>query len=72
MPKFNIRTVFQVPLWGYAEIEAETLDDALDMAEKDPDLFDLDFTEKDCTPGDPEMDEIFMEVKEDDKWISAT
>lgn len=66
---FELRVLFQVPIWGYAEIEAETLEDAISQVGSD--AFDLDFCDTDAAPGEPEMDDIFLEVKKEGKWVSA-
>ena len=70
MKTFKIRVVFHVPFWGYAEVEAGSLDEALDIAEGDPEVFSIDFNEQDATPGDPEIDDVFFETQDKDgKWI---
>ena len=73
MPNFHIRFVQKIPVWAYAEVEAETLEDALDMLEENSERYiyevDPNFDE---APGEPEDDFVFAEYQDGEKnWKSA-
>lgn len=71
MPKYNIRFVQMIPVWAYAEIEADTIDDALDLLEEDSEHFIYDLDMEDPAPGFPESDFVFIEVQnENGDWES--
>ena len=46
MKKFNIRYPKYIPYWTYAEVEAENIDDALELLEDEPDRYELDVGEE--------------------------
>lgn len=73
MPKFDIRFIQRIPMWAYAEVEAETIDDALDLLEEDSEhyIYDIDMYD-DTAPGFPEDDIDYAEVKNSDgSWETA-
>lgn len=65
MPKFKVRVIFNCPIWAYTEIEtlSEDVEELSAMNEQDLEGLDwqLDFDDRDPTPGDPEMDEVYFE-----------
>ena len=73
MLKFHIRFVQKIPVWAYAEVEAETLDDALDMLEENSERYIYEVDRKfDEAPGLPEDDFVFAEYEDAEKnWKSA-
>jgi hypothetical protein len=74
MPKFDIRFVQMVPVWAYAEVEAETIDDTLDLLEESPEsfIYEVDST-FDQTPGTEENDLDFAEYRigSNETWKSV-
>ena len=73
MPKFDIRFVRKEPIWVYAEVEADTLDDALDLLEDNPEkyIYEVDPT-FDQAPGLADDDFDFAEYMTTDKdWKSV-
>jgi hypothetical protein len=72
MPKFDIRFVQMVPVWAYADVEAKTIDDALDMLEDNPEeyIYEVDMHEE--APGFADYDIDCAEVKDSEgNWKPA-
>ena len=69
MRNYSIRYVKRIPVWAYAEIEAENLDAALDSLAADPDRFtvEVDLDSVDEAPGFDDSEFEMAEVLSDEK-----
>lgn len=70
MKTFNIRYPKYIPYWAYAEVEAENIDDALELLEDEPEQYELDVGDE-IVELEGNNDFTFAELEVNGKYISV-